>query len=70
MTVKIHPIRTEPEYRAALSRADELMDSKRGTSDGDHLDLLVKRIETYEAQNEFDVPSDDQILAKPPGRSP
>jgi len=44
------PIRTEAEYDAALAEADGLMDATPGTPDGDRLDLLVRRIEAYEAK--------------------
>lgn len=42
------PITDEEEYRAALALTDSLFDSEPGTPEGDRLDDLVTRIETYE----------------------
>jgi HTH-type transcriptional regulator/antitoxin HigA len=48
MEISIRPINDEADYRAALALADALFDAEPGTPDGDHLDILVMRIETYE----------------------
>jgi HTH-type transcriptional regulator / antitoxin HigA len=46
-------IKTEADYENALVRVDDLLNSnvKRGTSDGDELELLVVLIEAYEKQH-------------------
>ena len=62
MTLPIHPIRTEADYDAALSRVDALMDAQSGTPEGDHLDVLVTLIEAYEARH-WPIPSPDPLEA-------
>src|SRR5207247_9577560 len=49
--VKIAPVRTERDYDAALAEIEALMDAKRGTPDGDRLDVLVTLVEAYEARH-------------------
>ena len=46
--VEITPIRSEADYDAALAKIDSLMEAKLGTAEGDLLDILVTRVETYE----------------------
>jgi HTH-type transcriptional regulator/antitoxin HigA len=60
----MHPkvIKTQREYRAALRRAEELMDARRGTPQGDELELLAALIEIYEEQH-APVPPPDPIEA-------
>lgn len=41
-------IKTESEYDAALSRAEELWNAELGTPEGEELDKLVTFIEEYE----------------------
>jgi HTH-type transcriptional regulator / antitoxin HigA len=45
-------IKTEADYENALGRVDDLLNSnvKKGTSDGDELELLIVLIEAYEKQ--------------------
>jgi HTH-type transcriptional regulator/antitoxin HigA len=62
MTPTIHPIRTEADYEAALSRVESLMDAQFGTPEGDHLDVLVTLIEAYEARH-WPVPAPDPLEA-------
>lgn len=62
MTLPIHPIRTEADYEATLSRVDALMDAELGTPEGDHLDVLVTLVEAYEARH-WPIPSPDPIEA-------
>jgi antitoxin component HigA of HigAB toxin-antitoxin module len=45
----IKPIKTPAEHRAALAEIDSLMMAKKGTPDGDRLDVLATLVETYEA---------------------
>ncbi|HST59681.1 MAG TPA: transcriptional regulator [Longimicrobium sp.] len=48
MEITIRPISDEADYTAALALANVLFDAEPGTPDGDHLDILVTRIEAYE----------------------
>ena len=60
----IKPIKTESDYDGALSRIEELMDSERGSLDGDELDVLTTLVEVYEASHHPIDPADpvDAIL--------
>jgi HTH-type transcriptional regulator / antitoxin HigA len=49
--MKIGLIKTELEYQAAMKRLDEIFDAKRGTAEGDELELLALLIETYEDEH-------------------
>jgi HTH-type transcriptional regulator/antitoxin HigA len=42
-------IKTEKEYQKALSYLDTIFDAKKGTPQGDELDLLSLLIENYES---------------------
>ena len=46
--VRIRPVRTEEDHKAALVRIDELMDAGPDTPEGDELDVLVSLAERYE----------------------
>jgi HTH-type transcriptional regulator/antitoxin HigA len=48
----IKAIRTEADYKAALSRIDALMHAEPGTPAGDELDVLVDLVEHYEEKHE------------------
>ena len=41
-------IKTEQEYQAALSRLEEIFDSKKGSKNADELELLSLLIQKYE----------------------
>ena len=47
----IAPIRTRRDYRNALKRIESLMRAKRGTPEGDRLDVLVTLVEAGERQH-------------------
>ena len=47
----ISPIRTEKDYQKALKRLEEIFDSKKGTQEGDELEILAILIEHYENEN-------------------
>jgi HTH-type transcriptional regulator/antitoxin HigA len=49
--MKIKPIRTKADYRAALKAVELLMGAKTRTPEGDRLDVLVTLIEGYERQH-------------------
>ena len=53
----ITPIKTKRDYRRALKEIEGLMAAKRGTPQGDRLDLLVTLVEAWEAKHHpFDLP--------------
>jgi HTH-type transcriptional regulator/antitoxin HigA len=55
-------IKTEEQYRAALSRIESIFDAKQGTPAGDELELLLLLVETYEdREHPIDLP--DPITA-------
>lgn len=45
-------IKTEKEYQMALKRLDEIFDAKRGSENGDELELLALLIDNYEKEND------------------
>jgi HTH-type transcriptional regulator/antitoxin HigA len=46
--MEIKPIRNEKDLKLALARVDKIIDSKRGTAEGDELEILSVIIEAYE----------------------
>lgn len=44
----IKPIKTETDYQEALTRLEVIFDSKKGTPEGDELEILGILIEKYE----------------------
>jgi HTH-type transcriptional regulator / antitoxin HigA len=47
----ISPIKTTRDYRRALREIEGLMTAKRGTAQGDRLDVLVTLVEAWEARH-------------------
>ena len=47
----IKPIRTKRDYEGALRTIETLMTTKRGTAEGDQLDVLATLVEAYEAKH-------------------
>jgi len=47
-SMNIKPIKTERDYQDALSRLELIFDAKRGTAEGDELEILGILIEKYE----------------------
>ncbi len=45
------PIKTRSHYRATLKEIESLMDARANTQDGERLDVLVTRVEAYEADH-------------------
>jgi HTH-type transcriptional regulator / antitoxin HigA len=60
--MKFSLIKTQREYRAALRRAEEIMDARPGTPQGDELELLATLIEIYEDEH-APVPPPDPLEA-------
>lgn len=51
MRNEIKPIRTDADYKQALSEVERLWGAKRGTPKGDHLDVLATLIDAYETEH-------------------
>jgi len=49
--MNIKPIRTEGDYRAALKTVESLMNAEQGTTEGEHLDVLVTLIDAFEEKH-------------------
>lgn len=60
--MKIKPIRNEKDYQNALKRLEEIFDAKRGTEEGDELEILSILIDNYENEN-FPIEMPDPIEA-------
>jgi HTH-type transcriptional regulator/antitoxin HigA len=60
--MRIRPIRTKADYRAALKEVERLWDADPGTPDGDVVDVLTTLIEAYEAEH-FPISPPDPIAA-------
>jgi len=54
--MKIKPIVTKADHHAALKEIETLMSARRGTPEGDRLDVLVTLVEAWETneQQSFD----------------
>lgn len=64
--MKIRPIRTKTDYRAALKEIDGLMSARRDTPEGERLDVLVTLVEAYERKHyPMDAPDPAESLIKP-----
>lgn len=60
--MRIRPIRTRSDHRAALARIEELWDAPAGSDEADELDVLATLVDVYE--NEHDpIPAPDPIGA-------
>jgi len=55
-------IKTKAEHKRALARIEELFTAKRGTAEGDELELLLLIVETYEASR-FPIDLPDPVEA-------
>ncbi|MFP9098919.1 hypothetical protein ACLI09_07685 [Flavobacterium sp. RHBU_24] len=49
--MKIKPIKTEEDYNATLQRLEVIFDAKRGTPEGEELEMLGISIENYENEH-------------------
>lgn len=49
--MEIKPIKSKRDYEATLKEIAGLMGAKRGSPDGDKLDVLVTLVEAYEARH-------------------
>ena len=60
--MNIKPIRNKEDYQNALQRLDEIFDAKRGTEEGDELEILVILVDNYENEH-FPIGMPDPIEA-------
>jgi len=60
--MNIKPIRNESDYQKALERLEVIFDAKRGTREGDELEILAIVIDNYENEN-FPIGMPDPISA-------
>ena len=60
--MKIKPIRNDKDYQEALERLEEIFDAKRGTDEGDELEILSIVIDNFESEN-FPIGMPDPISA-------
>jgi HTH-type transcriptional regulator/antitoxin HigA len=58
--MKIKPIKTEEDYRNALSEIERIFQAQEGTSDSDDLDVLVALVEAYE-KDHISIPTPDPV---------
>lgn len=60
--MNIKPIRNEKDHQSALNRLDEIFDAKKGSPEGDELEVLSILIEKYE-NDKFPIEDPDPIEA-------
>ena len=60
--MEITPIRNEKDYQKALERLEVIFDSKKGTPEGDELEILTILIDRYENET-FPIGMPDPIEA-------
>mgnify|MGYP003637768820 CR=1 FL=1 len=60
--MNIKPIRSEADYKNALKRLEVIFDAKKGTDDGDELEILSIIIDNHESEN-FPIGMPDPISA-------
>lgn len=60
--MNLSPIKTEKDYQKALKRLDEIFDAKKGSPEGDELEILGILIEKYEDEK-FPIGLPDPIEA-------
>ena len=58
----VKPIKTKKDYNQALERLENIFDAKKGSKEGDELELLTILIEKYEDKN-FPIELPDPIEA-------
>ncbi len=60
--MKILPIRNEKDYQNALNRLEDIFDAKKGTEEGDELEILTILVDRYENE-QFPIGMPDPIEA-------
>jgi len=56
--MEIKPIRTEEEHQTALTHIESLWDSKSGSAEFDHLEVLATLVDDYENKHHPILPPD------------
>lgn len=51
MIMEIRPIKSEKDYKTAISRIEELWGAKKDSPESDELDLLVTLVEAFEMKH-------------------
>jgi HTH-type transcriptional regulator / antitoxin HigA len=51
MTNELRPIRTKADYKRACAEVERLWGARRGTTEGDRLDVLATLLDAYEAEH-------------------
>jgi len=60
--MNIKPIKTKKDYELAMTRLESLFDAKKGTPNGDELEILTLLIAKYEDEN-FPIELPDPVEA-------
>ena len=60
--MEIRPIRTDEEYRAALTEIERLWDTGPGSAEGDYVEVLATLVEAYEVKH-HPIPAPDPVAA-------
>lgn len=61
----ITPIRNEKDYQRALARLEEIFDARKGSKEGDELEVLSKLVDTYENEHfPFGIPDQSAAIQK------
>ena len=60
--MEIEPIRTQRDYKAALTEIERVFEAKPGTPDGDRREVLATLVEAYEERH-HPVPPPDPVDA-------
>lgn len=60
--MKIKPIKTKRDYELALERLEKIFDAKKGSKEGDELEILGMLIDQYENER-FPIDLPDPIAA-------
>lgn len=60
--MRLKPIKTKKDYQQALQRLDEIFDARKGTPEGDELEILGMLIEQYENEK-FPIDLPDPVEA-------
>ena len=62
LPMNLRPIKTEDDYKAALTEIERLFEALPETADGDRLDILTMLVESYEEQHHA-IPPPDPVAA-------
>ncbi|MFM7486441.1 MAG: type II toxin-antitoxin system HigA family antitoxin [Cytophagales bacterium] len=60
--MRLKPIKTKKDYQQVLERLDEIFDARKGTPEGDELEILGMLIEQYENEK-FPIDLPDPVEA-------